>query len=143
MLSRNDFGGDMALNVVAAVLVAENGTILIQQRPADKAHGGLWEFPGGKREPGELTRLALVRELEEELGIGVQADDLTPLGFSVEPREHVELVLLLFRCDRWTGEPAALDGATLRWIDPETLPDYAMPPADLPLAARLPGWLAA
>lgn len=135
-------GKNMALNVVAAVLVAENGTILIQRRPDDKAHGGLWEFPGGKREPGELTRLALVRELEEELGIAVDPDDLVPLGFSVEPREHIELVLLLFRCDRWQGEPRPVGAATLRWIDPATISQFAMPPADQPLAVRLARWLA-
>jgi 8-oxo-dGTP diphosphatase len=127
----------MALNVVAAVLVAHNGTILIQQRPADKMHGGLWEFPGGKREPGEQTRLALVRELEEELAIAVNPDDLMPLCFSVEPRGDVELVLLLFRCDIWTGDPVPLDGAALRWVQPSNLADYPMPPADRPLAQRL------
>ncbi len=133
----------MALNVVAAVLVAENGTILIQRRPADKTHGGLREFPGGKREPGEPTRMALVRELAEELGIVVDPGDLVPLGFSVEPRDTAELVLLLFRCDRWQGDPEPLEGSTLRWIDPASIGDYSMPPADLPLAAGLPGWLRA
>lgn len=132
----------MALIVVAAALVAPDGTILIQQRPADKAHGGLWEFPGGKREAGESTTAALARELEEELGIGVDPADLEPLGFSVEPRDERELILLLFLCGKWKGEPRALSASTLRWVAPSAVADLPLPPADQPLAASLVHWLA-
>lgn len=132
----------MALIVVAAALIAPNGTILVQQRPLDKAHGGLWEFPGGKCEAGESTTAALSRELDEELGIGVDPADLEPLGFSVEPRDERELILLLFLCRKWVGEPRALSASTLRWIAPAEVADLPLPPADKPLAASLVHWLA-
>jgi 8-oxo-dGTP diphosphatase len=132
----------MALIVVAAVLCAPDGTILVQQRPIDKAHGGLWEFPGGKREAGESTTIALARELEEELGIGVDPADLAPLGFSVEPRGELELILLLFLCRRWSGVPQPLTATQLRWVDPAHVIDLPLPPADRPLAASLVHWLA-
>jgi len=132
----------MALIVVAAALMAADGTILIQQRPAEKPHGGLWEFPGGKRESGESTAIALARELDEELGIAVDPSDLWPLGFAIEPRGEGELILLLFLCRRWLGEPRPLAGGALRWIDPADAPALAMPPADQPLAASLVHWLA-
>lgn len=128
---------EMPLIVVAAALIAPDGTILIQKRPADRALGGLWEFPGGKREAGEGSRTALVRELDEELGIAVEHDDLIPCGFAVEPRDPRELILLLFACRRWVGMPQPLTASELLWVPPETLADYAMPPADVPLAAGL------
>lgn len=131
----------MALIVVAAALIAHDGTILVQQRPADKAHGGLWEFPGGKREAGESTTVALSRELEEELGICVDPVDLEPLGFSVEPRGEAELILLLFLCHKWSGEPRALSASQLRWVAPAEVADLPLPPADRPLAAGLVHWL--
>ena len=132
----------MALIVVAAALVAPDGTILVQQRPLDKAHGGLWEFPGGKREAGESTRIALARELEEELGIAVDPADFEPLGFSVEPRGESELILLLFLCRRWTGAPQPLTATQLRWVAPGEVAGLPLPPADRPLAASLVHWLA-
>ncbi len=127
----------MPLIVVAAALIARDGTILIQKRPADRALGGLWEFPGGKREAGESSRAALIRELHEELGITVARDDLIPCGFAVEPRDPRELILMLFICRRWQGHPQPLIASELRWVRPETLADHAMPPADVPLAAGL------
>ncbi len=131
----------MPLIVVAAALIAPDGTILIQKRPADRALGGLWEFPGGKREAGESSRAALIRELDEELGIAVERDDLIPCGFAVEPREARELILLLFACRRWLGEPQPLSASELLWAAPETLADFAMPSADVPLAAGLVRYL--
>ncbi len=131
----------MPLIVVAAALIAPDRTILIQKRPADRALGGLWEFPGGKRESGESSRAALIRELDEELGIVVERDHLFPCGFVVEPRDPRELILLLFACRRWQSEPRPLTASELLWVLPETLADYAMPPADIPLAAGLVRYL--
>ncbi len=131
----------MPLIVVAAALISPQRTILIQKRPADRPLGGLWEFPGGKREAGESSRAALIRELDEELGIAVERDGLVPCGFAVEPRDPRELLLLLFACRRWQGEPKPLIATELLWVEPETLADYPMPPADVPLAAGLVRYL--
>ncbi len=119
--------------VVAAALVDPTGLVLVQQRPAGKQHGGLWEFPGGKVEPGETPRAALARELAEELAIGVAAAALSPVVFADAP----PIVLLLYLCRDWDGEPMATDGALLRWVDPAELEELPMPPADLPLVAAL------
>lgn len=132
----------MALIVVAAALVAPDGTILVQQRPAHKAHGGLWEFPGGKCEVGESAVVALSRELDEELGIGVDPTDLRPLGFSVASSDERDLILLLFACRKWSGEPRPLCAAQLRWVVPAEVSALPLPPADRPLAASLVHWLA-
>jgi 8-oxo-dGTP diphosphatase len=131
----------MPLIVVAAALIDTNRTILIQKRPDGGTLAGLWEFPGGKREAGESSRAALVRELDEELGIAVYPDDLMPCGFVVEPRERGELILLLFACHRWRGVAAPLTASELRWVEADALAGYAMPPADVPLAAGLVRYL--
>lgn len=131
----------MPLIVVAAALIETNRTILIQKRPEGGTLAGLWEFPGGKREAGESSRAALVRELDEELGIAVDPDDLMPCGFVVEPRERGELILLLFACHRWRGVAAPLTASELRWVEADALAGYAMPPADVPLAAGLVRYL--
>ena len=127
----------MPLIVVAAALIAADGTILIQKRPPGRALAGLWEFPGGKREADESSRAALVRELSEELGITVDPDSLHPCSFTVEPRDRQELILLLFLCRQWAGTPQALTASALRWVKAEALADHAMPPADVPLAQHL------
>lgn len=116
--------------VVAAALVRDDATVLMQRRPAGKQHGGLWEFPGGKLEPGEGAAAALARELAEELAITVDPGDCVPLGFAADNR----LVLLLYGCRRWRGEPSASDGAAIAWIAPDRFADIAMPPLDVPLA---------
>jgi 8-oxo-dGTP diphosphatase len=131
----------MPLIVVAAALIGNDGKILLQRRPVGKMHGGLWEFPGGKREAKESSVGALARELDEELGIDVDTVDFEPLGFSVEQREKRELILLLFACRRWLGKPKAVDGAVIQWVEPGEVANFAMPPADVPLARQLPGWL--
>lgn len=133
----------MPLIVVAAALIGNDGKVLLQRRPDGKMHGGLWEFPGGKREAKESSIGALARELNEELGIDVDTADFEPLGFSVEQREETELILLLFACRRWLGKPKAMDGAVTMWVEPGAVADFAMPPADVPLARQLPGWLVA
>lgn len=125
------------LPVVAVALTDADGRVLIAQRPADKEHGGLWEFPGGKVERGESPEAALVRELAEELGVTVAVDALDPLTFSSAGREGRHLLLLLYRCTVWRGEPRALDAAALRWVMPETLAGFEMPPADVPFVSIL------
>jgi 8-oxo-dGTP diphosphatase len=128
--------------VVAAALIDGAGRVLVQQRPAGKAMAGLWEFPGGKVEPGEAPEAALARELMEELGIAVLPADLEPLSFASEPLDGRHLLLLLYLARRWTGEPLPLDAAALRWAAPSELADLPMPPADRPLVAALTRMLA-
>jgi 8-oxo-dGTP diphosphatase len=125
------------LPVVAAALVDADGRILMQRRPPGKAHAELWEFPGGKIEPGETPEQALVRELEEELGIAVAVADLAPLAFASVPAGARTLLLLLYVCERWGGAPQPLEADALTWRYPAALRDLAMPPADLPLVAAL------
>lgn len=125
------------LPVVAAALVDANGRVLVQQRPAGKQHAGLWEFPGGKVEPEETPEVALVRELAEELGIGVDGADLTAIGFASRAHGERHLVLLLYRCCRWQGTPRAIEGGALAWSRVEALTDLPMPPADRDLVAAL------
>lgn len=125
------------LLVVAAALVRADGRVLVQQRPAGKHHGGLWEFPGGKIEAGEAPEAALVRELEEELGIRVDPADLAPLTFASEPRPDRHLVLLLYRATQWQGEPRAIEATELRWATTAELRLLPMPPADAPFVGLL------
>ncbi len=122
-----------ALLVVAAALTREDGRVLVQQRPAHKHHGGLWEFPGGKVELGEAPEAALVRELAEELGVIVSPEHLSPLTFSSEANGGRPLVLLLYRVERWIGEPYPTEAPAIRWVASLDLYGLAMPPADIPL----------
>jgi 8-oxo-dGTP diphosphatase len=133
-----------ALLVVAAALVDAQGRVLMQQRPAGRDHGGLWEFPGGKLEPGEGPVAALVRELHEELAIVVAPDALVPIGFAArEPKDDARsVILLLYGCRNWAGTPVSQEGATCAWVRPESLAALAMPPLDVPLvepASRFAG----
>lgn len=134
--------GQPIMIVVAAALADQEGRVLVQQRAAGRAMAGLWEFPGGKAEPGETPEAALVRELEEELGIRLDPADLTPLAFASAPNGARHMLLLLYGARRWRGEPVALDAAALRWVAPGTLHGLAMPPADLPLIPPLEAWIA-
>lgn len=125
------------LLVVAAALIDGAGRILLQQRPAGKAMAGLWEFPGGKIELGEVPEAALVRELREELGIEADEACLTPAAFVSAPLENRHLLLLLYICREWRGEPRPLDATALQWARPAEMLALDMPPADRPLIGLL------
>ena len=121
------------MTVVAAALVDESGRVLLQQRAPGRSMAGLWEFPGGKVEAGELPEEALVRELEEELGIETDAAALAPACFASAPVGGRHMLLLLYICRRWRGEPRPLDASGLRWARPAEMRALDMPPADIPL----------
>lgn len=123
--------------VVAAVLINAEGQALVQKRAADRSMAGLWEFPGGKVELNERPEDALVRELREELGVTVQPDDVIPLSFASAPLGDRHLLLLLYVCRNWKGEPAPLDAEAVQWCHIEQLQKLDMPPADMPLVKSL------
>lgn len=123
--------------VVAAALADPSGRVLLQRRAPGRAMAGLWEFPGGKVEAGELPEEALVRELEEELGIVVEPADLIPACFGSAPVEGRHMILLVYLCRNWSGEPLPLDASELRWLRPSEMVAADMPPADAPLIALL------
>ena len=125
------------MTVVAAALVDAERRVLLQQRAPGKAMAGLWEFPGGKVEEGERPEPALARELEEELGIKVAADSLVPACFASAPVGGCHMILLLYVCRAWQGEPRPLDASALKWLRPEEMEAGEMPPADQPLIALL------
>lgn len=121
------------LIVVAGALVAPDGRILLQRRATDRAMGGLWEFPGGKLEAGETPEEALSRELAEELGIAADPASLTPACFASAPNGTAHMLLLLYLCREWRGEPRPLDASALKWARPAEMRALDMPPADRPL----------
>jgi len=125
------------LLVAACVLVDADGRVLLARRPAGKPLAGLWEFPGGKVEPGETPEAALIRELEEELGIKIAGKCLAPLSFASHSYEAFHLLMPLYVCRTWEGELEARQGQELAWVRADRLADYAMPPADEPLKAAL------
>ena len=132
----------MKLVLVAAVaLIDRDGRVLLAQRPPGKPLAGLWEFPGGKVEPGETPEAALIRELHEELGIDTHASCLAPLTFASHAYPEFHLLMPLFACRKWQGIPAAREGQALAWMRPNAMRDLPMPPADLPLVAVLRDWL--
>jgi len=125
------------LLVVAVALVDGDGRVLVQQRPPGKPMAGLWEFPGGKVEPGEVPEAALVRELAEELGIEVAIDALAPIAFASEGLGGRHLVLLLYVTRAWEGAPEPRHASALQWARPAEMRALAMPPADVPLVDAL------
>ncbi len=125
------------MTVVAVALVDGAGRMLLQQRAPGRAMAGLWEFPGGKVEPGELPEAALIREIEEELGIVLDAAALAPACFASAPLGDRHMILLLYLCREWRGEPRPLDASALKWLRPEEMDAAEMPPADRPLIALL------
>lgn len=125
------------LLVVACALVDPDRRVLIAQRPEGKSMAGLWEFPGGKVEPGETPEAALIRELTEELGIETRQACLAPLSFVSHAYESIHLLMPLYVCRKWQGTPVAREHMALKWVRPQALRDYPMPPADEPLIAAL------
>ena len=125
------------LLVVACALVDADRRVLIAQRPADKSMGGLWEFPGGKVENGETPEGALIRELEEELGVFTKTACLAPLAFASHTYDDFHLLMPLYVCRNWKGQPQPREHSALKWVRPQALRDYPMPPADEPLIAHL------
>lgn len=125
------------VTVVACALVDEDMRILLAQRPVGKAMAGLWEFPGGKLEAGETPETALIRELNEELGIETKAACLAPLTFASHAYDDFHLLMPLYVCRRWWGIAQPKEGQTLKWVRVGKLRDYPMPAADLPLIPAL------
>jgi 8-oxo-dGTP diphosphatase len=123
--------------VVACALVDTDRRVLIAQRPPGKAMEGLWEFPGGKVEPGERPEQTVIRELHEELGIAVSEPCLAPLTFASHAYQSFHLLMPLFICRRWEGNVVAREGQNLSWVRVSRLRDYPMPPADIPLIPHL------
>ncbi len=129
------------LLVAACALIDVDGRVLIAQRPKGKQLADLWEFPGGKVEPGESPEQALIRELKEELGVEVTEACLAPFVFTTHAYESFHLLMPLWLCRRWSGVVTAHEHQALAWVKPNKLSDYPMPPADEPLVAYLRDFL--
>ena len=123
--------------ITACVLVDTDGRVLLATRPDGKDMAGLWEFPGGKIEQNETPEEALIRELREELGVDTQTSCLAPLTFVTHRYETFDLVLLLYVCRRWKGQPRAMEGGNLAWVYPMRLRDYPMPAANAGLISAI------
>jgi 8-oxo-dGTP diphosphatase len=133
--------GPTVVLVVAVALIDSAGRVLMQRRPANRAHGGLWEFPGGKVEAGESLEAALSREIDEELGVRIDISSLDPLTFASDPAQppmpRAPHVILFYTCRNWSGEIECRDADELFWFAPEALAGLKMPPLDYPLANAL------
>ena len=127
--------------VSAVALIDVDGRVLLGQRPVGKSMAGLWEFPGGKVEVGETPEIALIRELEEELGINTWESCLAPLTFASHSYDDFHLLLPLFACRKWEGTPMSRENQALKWVRPNDLRNYPMPAADIPLISILRDWL--
>lgn len=127
--------------VVAAALINADGHVLLAQRPEGKAMAGLWEFPGGKLEPGETPEAALARELSEELQIGVDVNELKPITFASHAYRNFHLLMPLYLLTQWAGSPKPAEGQSLKWVAPQDLHRYPAPAADIPLFEVLAGKL--
>ncbi len=125
------------LLVAACALVDVDGRVLITRRPEGKEMAGLWEFPGGKMEAGERPEETIRRELHEELGIEIPEGCLAPFVFASHSYDAFHLLMPLFICRKWQGLVTAREGQALKWVRPQQLRDYPMPPADTPLIAHL------
>jgi 8-oxo-dGTP diphosphatase len=125
------------IEVAAAVIQRADGSFLLAQRPAGKVYAGYWEFPGGKVEPGERPETTLIRELNEELGIAVKEECLAPLTFASHLYPDFHLLMPLYVCRRWEGIVQPREAQTLKWVRPNDLRNYPMPPADEPLIPHL------
>ena len=127
--------------VSAVALIDVDGRVLLGQRPVGKSMAGLWEFPGGKVEAGETPEIALIRELEEELGINTWESCLAPLTFASHSYDDFHLLMPLFACRKWEGTPMSRENQALKWVRPNDLRNYPMPAADIPLISTLRDWL--
>jgi 8-oxo-dGTP diphosphatase len=123
--------------VSAAALIDRDGRILLARRPDGKHLAGTWEFPGGKIEAGESPETALIRELDEELGISTHKSCLSPIAFASHDYDRFHLILMLFACRKWQGQPEGREGQALQWARPATMFGIDMPPADRPLIGLL------
>ena len=138
---RAESPGRPVVFVAAVALVDIDNRVLIAQRPAGKDMAGLWEFPGGKVEPGETPEAALIREVREELGIDTSESCLAPFSFASHAYTDFHLLMPLYICRKWLGEPAPHEHGAIKWVRPMRLADYPMPPADAPLVAMLRDFL--
>ncbi len=129
------------LLVVAVALIDPDGRVLIAQRPEGRSMAGLWEFPGGKVEQSESPEAALIRELNEELGINTSESCLAPFTFASHVYEEFHLLMPLYLCRKWEGRLEAREGQKTKWVRPNQLKGYPMPPADEPLVAMLRDYL--
>lgn len=127
--------------VSAVALIDRDNRVLLAQRPEGKPMAGLWEFPGGKVEPGETPESALIRELSEELDIGTWTSCLAPLSFASHSYESFHLLMPLFACRKWEGTPRPRENQVLKWVKTNEMRDFPMPAADLPLIPILRDWL--
>lgn len=127
--------------VSAVALIDVDGRVLLAQRPQGKSMAGLWEFPGGKVEAGETPEVALIRELQEELGINTWSSCLAPLTFASHSYPDFHLLMPLFACRKWEGVPQPKENQVLNWVHVRDFPKYPMPPADVPLIPILRDWL--
>ena len=132
-----DASGKPVILVAAVALIDVDGRVLLAERPAGKHLAGMWEFPGGKVQSGETPETALIRELDEELGVDVEASCLAPFTFASHPYPEFHLLMPLYVCRKWSGIVTAREGQRLKWVRPAQLADYPMPPADKPLVAML------
>jgi len=127
--------------VAACALVDPDHRVLLAKRPEGKAMAGLWEFPGGKVEPGETPEACLIRELKEELGLDTEESCLAPLTFASHSYERFHLLMPLYVCRVWNGIPKPREGQVLKWVRPNDMTDFPMPAADVPLVAFLRDYL--
>ena len=127
--------------VSAVALIDVEGRVLLAQRPKGKSMAGLWEFPGGKVEPGETPEAALIRELQEELGIDTWQSCLAPLTFASHTYDDFHLLMPLFACRKWNGIVQSKENQALKWVYARELRNYPMPPADVPLIPIIRDWL--
>lgn len=127
--------------VVAAALINSEEMILLSQRAKNKPFGGLWEFPGGKVEPGETPEEALIREIKEEIGIDISQKCIAPLTFASYSYDKFHLLMPLYICRVWQGIPVAKESQTIKWVRINEIDNYEMLPADTPLIAMLKDYL--